>query len=224
MTTRLQQAVQSLCDSSRAHSKPEQVWADLVQVGANYITERIFQLLAYPAQELSCSPLFRQELIHYKTDLKSWDALKEAFELLLEEFEQAEPFTDLLGAKMGSLLGSRLSQFLTPAPVAQAAAKFLAIDAKMPLSISDLAGCGTGGLVLGQLRNMLAKGQHADLLNVDVVINDLDPLLVKAACFQIVLYSCFHRIPIGSLTAYNLDVITEYGDKHLFFGWRPMSR
>lgn len=215
--------------SKRSH-KPQQVIDDLIQLSCNLITESVFITKAFRNTLFAYSPGFRNELTHYKTEPKAWKLLQDLHLEYMKTILENEPFADIVGMMYDETLsGSRLGQFLTPPDVADGLLPFVIGAIMEPINekttIGDICGCGAGSLILGQIKAIYKNQGKDSVKNLLVVANDIDMKMVQMTTAQIVLSSCIHRIPLGGLTAYNCNTITQYQEMnqglHKAFAWIP---
>ncbi|MCA8448908.1 N-6 DNA methylase [Burkholderia vietnamiensis] len=136
------------------------------------------------------------------------------------------PFTDLLsdfyGASIAQQQAAAKGQHMTPADMADLLAPFASgADDHGPRRLGDPT-CGSGALLLAELRNRFLRHGKAGVANMFVLGNDIDPALVKLATVQIALSSWVHKVPLGGLMVHHANLITEYTrDKTLVVAIHP---
>lgn len=220
-----------VCNASTGKNlKPQQVIEDLIQLSCNLITESVFITKVFRNTLFAYSAGFRNELSHYKSEPKAWELLQELHLEYIKTILENEPFTDIVGMMYDETLsGSRLGQFLTPPDVADGLIPLIMGAIMKPIkektTIGDMCGCGAGSLILGQIKSVFKNQGKEAVKHLLVVANDIDMKMVQMTTAQIVLSSCIHRIPLGGLTTYNCNTITQYQEmnegKHKAFVWIP---
>lgn len=221
--------IQKVCNDSTKGLKPKQVIEDIVQLACNLITDDEFITQAFPTTLYSFGDVLRNELSHYKADLKAWDSLQALFMDYLQAISDSEPFTDIFVSMYAPFLGKHLGQYLTPPKVAFGLEKFLGSfqgpTAEQPFIIGDPCGCGSGALIMSQLNGIRTRHGDQALEHCDVIGWELDPKLVQMTTAQVVLSSCIHCLPVRSLSINHGHGIIDY-EKFLTnppnaFYWRP---
>ncbi len=150
------------------------------------------------------------------------DQLMRLLLMLREELEQAAPFEDVVTDKYGALLHGDLGQFMTPTALASSVGEFLSATGAKGNKRAEPT-CGTGALVMGDLRQCYAAEGKDGVSHVDYSINDLDLRLVRIATVQVMYHSVRHEAPLKRLVAYNADLIRDYDSSAPFFAatsWR----
>ncbi|PDT50167.1 hypothetical protein CO661_00425 [Sinorhizobium fredii] len=144
--------------------------------------------------------------------------------MLREELNDAAPFEDVVTDKYGALLQGDLGQFMTPTAVSNAVSGFLGAAGEKGKKRAEPT-CGTGALIMGDLRHTYAVGGKDGISHVDYSINDLDQRLVRIATVQVMYHSIRHEAPLKRLVAHNADLIRNYNSSPPFFvatSWRGM--
>lgn len=207
----------------------KQVIVDLMQLLCNLISDNFFIHISSPNTVVQFSDEFRLELTYYKKHAQAWNELQILAEMFMQSIKDSKPFTDLIGDLYGhQLKGNRLGQFLTPNKLAYGLGKILmqsSGEIKEPVLIGDPTGCGSGSLILGQLKATLELYGKNSIKNMDVLAVDIDMNLVKMTTIQVILNSIFHNIPLRSFSSHRANMITEYKEfnkgKQVLYLWIP---
>ncbi|MFQ6238228.1 hypothetical protein [Sinorhizobium meliloti] len=172
----------------------------------------------YPA--VSYDPRTVQPLEGYRDADR--DELMQLLVMLTAELDNAAPFEDVVTDKYGTLLQGDLGQFMTPTALSNAVRGFLEFTRESGNKRAEPT-CGTGALVMGDLRQTYAVGGKDAVSHVDYSINDLDQRLVRIATVQVMYHSIRHEAPLKRLVAHNADLIRNYDSSPPFFAatsWR----
>jgi hypothetical protein len=153
-------------------------------------------------------------LDEYRDHPKAWAelvALAVEYQGLLAA---SAPFTDLLSDFYGTLIAPEQAkakaQHMTPADMADLLAPFAnGADDRGPRRLGDPT-CGSGALLLAELRNRFLRHGKAGVGNTFVLGNDLDPAMVKLATVQIGTSCLVHGLALGGLVIYHANLISEY--------------
>lgn len=137
------------------------------------------------------------------------DELMRLLVMLIAELDNAVPFEDVVTDKYGTLLQGDSGQFMTPTPLSNAVSEFLG-SAREGGNKRAEPSCGTGALVMGDLRHTYAVGGKDAVSHVDYSINDLDQRLVRIATVQVMYHSIRHEAPLKRLVVHNADLIRNY--------------
>ncbi|EMM2241340.1 hypothetical protein E6W26_29080 [Pseudomonas aeruginosa] len=166
-------------------------------------------------------------------DSKALIAIERAVTHYLHMVRQAEPFTDLLSMLHEEILltgrrGDRLGQFLTPADLAQALSCLVMDDDEIRSmrGVKTIAEptCGVGSMILAPLARIAAIDPTKISL-MDVLINDIDTLMCKAATVQLLASSMMHKMPFYKLKVYNCNLILDWSKADtLMLGIIPPNR
>ncbi|MCY1315018.1 hypothetical protein D9M69_02480 [compost metagenome] len=195
------------------------VFDDLFALLYNYICtgkqeyNKLYPAVFYDPQTVQAVEGYREE---------ERDQLMELLLVLRAELDDAAPFEDVVSDKYGALLPGDLGQFMTPTAVSTAVSRFLGAAEPSATKRTEPT-CGTGALVMGDLRNSYAVAGRDGISRIDYAINDLDPRLVRIATVQVMYHSIRHEAPLKRLTAYNADLIKNYDSTSPFFvanSWR----
>lgn len=140
-------------------------------------------------------------------------ALAELQSLLHKEMKAAEPFSDIISQFYELEFidpRNKLGQFMTPDCVGDLMSKLLFSDQSENTSFNDPT-CGTGSLVLSSLREIYnVHGKHA-LADKTLMINDIDPRVLRIALYQILFHSFHHNAPLKAIEIRRSDIIRDYG-------------
>ncbi|MGK8203163.1 N-6 DNA methylase [Burkholderia cenocepacia] len=168
-------------------------------------------------------------LDEYRGHPQAWAEQLALGAMYLELVKTSAPFTDVLGDVYGSAIAPKqakaMGQHLTPAGLADGLARFAAQtgqgattgEANRPFNanegqiVCDPA-CGTGALLLANLRQAFAAHGKEGVARMYVFANDIDPAMVKATVVQIVQSSILHNVPFGGLRVHCSDLIRHYHD------------
>lgn len=150
-------------------------------------------------------------------------------ELLEQHMSEAEPFDDVLSAIYQEHFISKknsLGQFMTPKSLSEGVALMLIPDKDISgkKSLAEIC-CGTGSMTMAQLKNMYRKLGKYGLLEKTLMINDLDPFLLRIAVYQIMFHSFQHDVAIGRLDVICCNIITQYETRadHVVFSCRAKT-
>lgn len=201
--------VAALAASSRVAGTPKDVLDDLVSLAFNVLADGRMNASRATFGMLRCAPHCMVELTKYEPDEAAWQRLQDLFMDYLAAVKAGAPFEDLLGAPYDAYLGQKLGQFLTPASVATAGASLVldAVQEDRPVSVLDNC-CGAGALLLGALRDTLAKHGPQGVAKLVLVANDLDVRMCRMTAVQVCFGAMVHGLPMHSLHVQNLDAIT----------------
>jgi hypothetical protein len=229
MTNQITEKINKLCAMSKYCAGPKQVINDMAQLAFNVLATTPAFAMAFPGTSLYVDEGMTAEVRRYEHDPEAWALLQELVLDFFHAVKSSEPFTDVIGAIYGDLVGKNLAQFLTPKKVADGVVAMQL--AFMPqhverITLGDPTGCGTGSMILAALRNVLKKHGKDSLGYLDLVVMDIDPNMVRLCCLQVVLSAVMHRIPLMGFEAHCGDTIRDYNGpkKTLAFGWRPCCR
>lgn len=151
-------------------------------------------------------------------DSKALIAIERAVTHYLHLVRQAEPFTDLLSMLHEEILltcrrGDRLGQFLTPADLAQALSCLVMDDDEIRSmrGVKTIAEptCGVGSMILAPLARIAAI-EPTKISLMDVMINDIDTLMCKAATVQLLASSMMHKMPFYKLKVFNCNLLLDW--------------
>lgn len=157
---------------------------------------------------LYLSPRFKATLIG-SVDVKgAIEAFGAATLAVLESLNAAAPFEDVITDYYGSLLVGQRGQYMTPSDLSEAVSKYLG-DGGESDRIADPT-CGTGSLILGQLRQRYEIQGAVGLQSVEIVLNDIDMRLLRIAVLQVMFHTIKHEAPVASVKAWQADLIREY--------------
>ncbi len=195
------------------------VFDDVFALLYNYIcTDKQEYKMLYP--DVSYDPNTVQAVEGYR------DVDREELVMLLlmlrEELDDAAPFEDVVTDKYGALLQGDLGQFMTPTAVSNAVSGFLGANGERGNKRAEPT-CGTGALVMGDLRQTYEVGGKDAVSHVEYSINDLDQRLVRIATVQVMYHSIRHEVPLKRLVAHNADLIRNHNSSLPFFvanSWR----
>ena len=127
---------------------------------------------------------------------------------------QKQPLTDVfnrifedcyLTGKKGEWLG----QFLTPNRLAEAISRFVGWEKDIKYNIGDCC-AGTGSLLFPLLREIHSKERYEGLQKIELLYNEIDPLMAQLFMAQILTNMTYHNLDFKSLHVYIGNAITEY--------------
>ncbi|KTB91562.1 hypothetical protein AO073_01430 [Pseudomonas syringae ICMP 11293] len=188
----------------------------------------------------SCIESLAQRYAHYgvsKPDLKNHISIGEAFEPFkcppenLKYFDQvslavainlynkivreSEPFEDILSILAEDILltkgrGAPKGQFMTPPYIAQFMAKLIHTpkEKNEPQKFCDPC-VGYGALMLSHLWNQYRENPD-EIKNIEVMVNDIDPMMCHVASLQILTNTTQHNIDVKSYLMICSNAITQY--------------
>jgi hypothetical protein len=138
--------------------------------------------------------------------------------LYLDLVRDSEPFTDVLSGLYEEILlegkgGDGLGQFMTPSDLSKMLSKLIFNEEEVrainsPKLISEPC-CGAGALALSPLHRVWSI-DPSKLKFMNLVLNDIDGLAVRAAVLQIVASLTIHSLEMGEIQVYCANLITEY--------------
>ncbi|SDG94770.1 N-6 DNA Methylase [Paraburkholderia phenazinium] len=191
----------------------KEVLDDLVQVTFNLLPPILLVNYAAGGSVWFDSQLV-VELEDYRGHPEAWAELGDLGSDYLALVASAVPFADLLsdlyGGSIAKQQAAAKAQHMTPADMADLLAPFAnGADDHGPRRLGDPT-CGSGALLLAELRNRLNRHGKAGVANTFVVANDIDPAMVKLATLQITMSSLLHKVPLGCLRMHRADLIKDY--------------
>lgn len=164
---------------------------------------------------LISQPMLQEELSAFVYDTEK---LVKPYLLYLDQVRAAEPFTDVLSGLYEEILlegkgGAGLGQFLTPPDLSRLLSKLIfdeeAVRAiNSPKLISEPC-CGAGALALSPLHRVWSI-DPSKLKFMNLVLNDIDGLAVRAALLQVVASLMTHSLEMGEIQVYCANLLTEY--------------
>ena len=212
--------VAALAASSRVAGTPKDVLDDLVSLAFNVLADGRMNASRATFGMLRCAPHCMVELTKYEPDEAAWQRLQDLFMDYLAAVKSGAPFEDLLGAPYDAYLGQKLGQFLTPASVATASVSIPMQSTDKDRTVRVLDGCcGAGALLLGALRNTLAKEGPQGVARLSLFANDLDVRMCRMTAVQVCFGAMVHGLPMHGLHVQNLDSISgadQLGTWHAF--------
>lgn len=158
------------------------------------------------------------------------DALIQATNLYSQIVKDLPPFTDVLSMVLEEILltdkrGSHLGQFLTPRDIADAMGEMWneeQLERTEPYKIGDIC-VGAGSLILPSLK-MKAVETPEKIGLINLVLNDIDPIMCTAVALQLITNTVQHNIDIGGLTLTCANAILEWTKKDtMVFGFKTPS-
>lgn len=199
----------ALAASSPVAGTTKDVLDDLVCLAFNILADGRMNAASATFGMLHCAPEHTVKLAKYEIDPIAWKRLQVLFMDYLVAVKTAAPFEDLLGSPYDEHLGQKLGQFLTPATVATAAASIpMHTDWTRPVRVLD-ACCGAGALLLGALRDTLARHGREGVARLALVANDLDAQMCRMTAVQVCFGAMVHGLPVHSLHIQNLHATTH---------------
>ncbi len=205
--------VSSFAQRHPFRSGVKEVLDDLVQVTFNMLPPML--TLSYA---VGGSVWFNRQLVveleEYRGHPEAWAELADLGSSYLALVASAVPFADLLSDFYGESIAQQQAaargQHMTPADMADLLAPFAnGADDHGPRRLGDPT-CGSGALLLAELRNRFTRHGKAGVANTFVLANDIDPAMVKLATVQIALSSWVHKVPLGGLMVHRADLIRDY--------------
>lgn len=140
-------------------------------------------------------------------------ALAELQSLLYKEMKAAEPFADVVSHFYEVEFinpKNKLGQFMTPQSLADGLAKFMFSEQIVDQAVFGDPTCGTGSLILSSLREIYNTHGKCALADKTLMINDIDPVLLRIALVQILFHSFHHNAPLKFISIKCSDIIRDY--------------
>ncbi|MGC3835640.1 hypothetical protein ACPSKX_16085 [Moritella viscosa] len=158
----------------------------------------------------------------YHIDYKYLEKEHFIFKTMLGDLIDQNPFTDVLGEVMLEVFNfdkKYLGQCMTPNDISSLQGKIQGrylvekMSHKKELNVGDDTGCGTGSILLANLKMALTSNAKT----INIFANDIDEKIVKIAVIQIRFNLAIHnkkkknkKAKIVSLTAYCGNTLTDY--------------
>lgn len=205
--------VSSFAQRHPFRSGVKEVLDDLVQLTFNMLPPMLLGNYAGRGSVWFDSQLV-VELEDYRGHPEAWAELGDLGSDYLALVASAVPFTDLLSDLYGESIAQRQAvakgQHMTPADMADRSAPFAnGADDHGPRRLGDPT-CGSGALLLAELRNRFNRHGKAGVANTFVLANDIDPAMVKLTTVQIASSSWVHKVPLGCRMVHRADLIKAY--------------
>lgn len=136
--------------------------------------------------------------------------LGELGRIYISEVRESMAFDDVLSHLIDEHLGQDFGQFMTPSDASKLAAEInLAIEPPNADSSIYEPACGTGGLVLAQLKSNYERNGKNGIARTEVVMNDIDPFMSKIAAVQVFIQSALHSLPLHTIIVQCSNALTE---------------
>ena len=160
-------------------------------------------------------PLVQKDVLSLEYDTEK---LVKPYKLYLEQVASAEPFTDVLSGLYEEILlegkgGDGLGQFLTPIDLSRMLSKLIFNEDEIrainsPILFQEPC-CGAGALALSPLHRVWSI-DPSKLKFMNLVLNDIDGLAVRASVLQIMASLTIHSLEMGGIKVYCANLITEW--------------
>ncbi|VBG63394.1 hypothetical protein [Burkholderia pseudomallei] len=197
---------------------------DIVQLQFNVLATTTPMFCALTGGGAWFNDTYLIALDEYRDHPQVWAELLAVSQMYMDLVRTAAAFTDLLsdvyGAAIPTSQAKAMAQHLTPVGLADGVTGFaerLTGEGNRPFNPNEGRlvldpTCGTGALLLAQLRQALKANGKAGVARMYVLGNDIDPAMMKATVVQIVLSSTMHGVPLGGLLVHCADLIRDYHD------------
>ncbi|WP_273728880.1 N-6 DNA methylase [Brucella gallinifaecis] len=191
------------------------------EVFAEIIKLSVFSIFAHFDKPMNA----QYDLIHADISFIGFDfqmpapkllALAELQSLLHVQMKAAEPFSDVITEFYNSEFISQKNksgQFMTPMSLADKLLPFLFEDTFDGESSFCEPTCGTGTLALSTLKAIYNKHGKHGLVDKTLVLNDIDPTVLRIALYQVMFHSFHHNAPLKCIDIKCSDLINEYLSK-----------